>query len=73
MISTNRRNNGVWSFFYPITNIVGGQNSWFNRSSGRLTWSLSHFAADLLVAFRQGFHLAKQSGLFWLEPHSYLR
>jgi hypothetical protein len=51
MISTNRCDNGVGAFFYPITNIVGRQNSRFKKSGGRFASSLSSFAADRWLRF----------------------
>ena len=64
MISTNRRNNGVLAFFYPITNIIGGQNSGFKKSGGRLTWSLTPFAAESLLRFLRLFTWRSGRGRF---------
>ncbi len=51
MISANRCNNGVRAFFYPIANVVGGQNNRFKKRSGRFGWSLTPFGADLWLRF----------------------
>ena len=51
MISANRCNDGVRAFFYPIANVIGGQNSRFKKRSGRFGWSLSPFGADPHLRF----------------------
>ena len=51
MIRANRYNNSVWAFFYPIADVIAGQNSRFKKSSSRLTWGLTPFAADPWLRF----------------------
>src|SRR5438128_143955 len=51
MISANRCNDGVRAFFYPIANVIGGQDSLFKRRSGRFGWSLTPFSADSWLRF----------------------
>ena len=51
MISTNCRNNGVWAFFYPMTDVIGIQNSRFKEQGPCLTCSLTLLAAGFWLRF----------------------
>src|SRR5437879_3338288 len=67
MISANRCNDGVRAFFYPIANVIGGQNSRFKKRSGRCGWSLTPCGADPWSSGRFGWSLTPLGADPWLR------
>ena len=51
MFGANCRNNGVRTFFYPLTDVIGEQNRRLNKRSGCLGRGLTVFGAYRRLRF----------------------